>query len=79
MKNFIITTALIANTLFCTFQDNTTKETLTGVKVKYGDKTIYSDFDGRVELKLNSQDTIKIEFISYQDTVLVKNELLSLK
>jgi hypothetical protein len=43
-----------------------TREPLCGVKITSGNEIVYTDFDGRFK---TSGDTVKVEYISYADTV----------
>jgi len=62
MKTLILLTGIVLSLI--------TKEPLTGVKIQYQDKVVYTDFDGKFTL---SADSVKISYISYKDT-LVKND-----
>lgn len=57
--------------------DSQTKETITGAKVSFGNEIVYSDFDGRFPI-LEKEDTVRIEFISYKDTIVIMGEKLEI-
>lgn len=57
------------------YSDN--KENLTGVKVSTKNEIIYTDFDGN--FKINISDTLWIEFISYEDSIIVLKDSLIAK
>ena len=67
MKNFIITFAIIGSTIVGSVSDN--KEYLPGVKISTTKEIVYTDLDGN--FKINLSDTLKINFISYNDTTII--------
>lgn len=71
LKTIAIGITLVGSTVFGTLVDKETGEKLVGAKIYNSGKVIYTDFDGNFELKINSPDTLKINFISYKDTTLV--------
>ena len=70
MKEFIIIFTLTTGILL----DSQTKETITGAKITNGKEIVYTDFDGKFPIS----DTMKIELISYKDTILFSTELYHL-
>ena len=67
MKNFIITFVIIGSTIVGSVSDN--KEYLPGVKISTTKEIVYTDLDGN--FKINLSDTLKINFISYNDTTII--------
>jgi hypothetical protein len=71
MKEFIVIIGLLSGVLF----DSQTGETITGARIDNGKEIVYTDFDGRFPIS----DTLRIEFISYRDTIIFSHELVSLR
>ena len=71
MQTFIITLAIIANSLVGIVSDSKTQERLAGVRVYSNNHTIYTDFDGNFKLPVDSLDTISVNLISYSDTTFI--------
>ena len=65
-KEFIIIFTLTTRILL----DSQTKETITGAKVTNGKEIVYTDFDGKFPIS-DLKDTLKIELISYKDSILI--------
>jgi hypothetical protein len=67
MKTLILYTILIGSTLFGTVVDKNSGEKLAGVNIN---STTFTDLDGHFKID-NPTDTLKINFISYNDTTIV--------
>lgn len=61
--------------------DSETKERLIGAKIITESNTYYTDFNGWVQIDVNKNDTIKVEYISYKTTIKVieKSSIIELE
>lgn len=75
MQTFIITLAIIANSLVGIVSDSKTQERLAGVRVYSNNHTIYTDFDGNFKLPVDFLDTISVNLISYSDTIFIVDDV----
>jgi len=75
MQTFIITLAIIANSLVGIVSDSKTQERLAGVRVYSNNHTIYTDFDGNFKLPVDSLDTLSLNLISYSDTIFIIDDV----
>jgi hypothetical protein len=71
INKFFIVFGLAANTIFGTVKDYSSEEKLVGVKIISSVDTTYTNLDGEFEIELkNLEDSIKVEYISYEKVII---------